>query len=312
MKKTECFKIQILKSNNNTLDIKYATPLLRILHSRNCLSLNPTIIEADPFLFVKDDTLFLFYESKKLFSPGVIKMTCTKDLCNWSKPIIVLDEPFHLSFPFVFEDNGKIYMIPETGEDKSVRLYEAENSDLSQFIFVKNLLNHKELDNITIDYADSCIFKENNKYYLFTSVQYKGINHLELYICDSLNGNFLKHPASPICISNKYGRNAGSIVKFNNTIYRVSQDCEKKYGDNVNIHRIILLTDTEYKEEISVENIYQPNMQNGFYKDGGHQFHTIEFKNNIIIATDAKEYRLFILSKVFNKLIRLVRKILYR
>lgn len=306
MKKTECFKIQILKSNNNTLDIENATPLLRILHSRNWLSLNPTIIEADPFLFVKGDTLYLFYESKKIFSSGIIKMTKTKDLYNWSKPVIVLDEPFHLSFPFVFEDNGDIYMIPETGEDKSVRLYKAENSDLSRFIFVRSLLNRKESENVTIDYADSCILIKNNKYYLFTTVQYEGINHLELYISDNLYSTFSNHTKSAICTSNRYGRNAGSIIQFNNSFYRVSQDCVKRYGDNVSLHRIVTLTENEYKEELYMENIYNQTIQNKFYKNGGHQFNIAKFKGNIIIATDAKEYRLFILSKIFNKIKRLV------
>ena len=38
---------------------------------------------------------------------------------------IVLAEPFHLSYPYVFEWQGSHYMIPESGAAKSVRLYRA-------------------------------------------------------------------------------------------------------------------------------------------------------------------------------------------
>lgn len=251
---------------------------------------------------MKDDTLFLFYESKKLFSPGVIKMTCTKDLCNWSKPKIVLREPFHLSYPFVFEDNGKIYMIPETGTNNNVRLYAADNNDLTNFYFVRKLLEQPFSGSITINYADSSILKHEGEYYLFTTVQYKGINHLELYISESLFGEFSKHPKSPICCGNLYGRNAGSIILMNDTYYRVAQDCVHRYGDNISVHHITKLTPEDYKEEIIFEKIYKPEVLDGFYKEGGHQFNVTSFRGRMIIATDAKEYICFLLPRIIGKI----------
>ena len=89
----------------------------------------PRRFQADPFLFVKDNELYLFYELQHWDDPGCIAMIKTKDLKVWSKPQMVLKEPFHLSFPFVFEDQGVIYMIPESQEDDSIRLYCA-NDDL--------------------------------------------------------------------------------------------------------------------------------------------------------------------------------------
>ena len=306
MNKVECFKIQLLKSQDNIFDLTSSTPILRKSFSHSLFCLNPTIIEADPFLFVKDDTLFLFYESKKLFSPGVIKMTCTKDLCNWSKPKIVLREPFHLSYPFVFEDNGKIFMIPETGTDNSIRLYIADTSDLTTFSFVKKLLEQPLSDDITINYADSSILKLEGKYYLFTTIQYNGINHLELYVSDSLCGNYNKHPLSPICCGNLYGRNAGSIFQINDLFYRVSQDCIHRYGDNVSVHHITKLTTEDYKEEVVYEKIFSPEVLDGFYNEGGHQFNVVSFRGNMIIATDAKEYICFLLQRIIKKIIRLI------
>ena len=36
---------------------------------------------------------------------------------------VALEEDFHLSFPMVFDWNGEVWMIPETGSDHSLRLY---------------------------------------------------------------------------------------------------------------------------------------------------------------------------------------------
>lgn len=64
-------------------------------------------MEADPFLFSWHGRLFLFYESKRLFSPGVIMMRYTDDLLHWSDETLVLQESFHLSFPNVLNIKGK-------------------------------------------------------------------------------------------------------------------------------------------------------------------------------------------------------------
>lgn len=71
---------------------------------------NPIVMEADPFLFSWHGRLFLFYESKRLFSPGVIMMRYTDDLLHWSDETLVLQESFHLSFPNVLNIKGNIYV----------------------------------------------------------------------------------------------------------------------------------------------------------------------------------------------------------
>lgn len=89
----ECFKIQVLSLPLNVSPFSVIDG--EKLKNIDCLSerfnLNPTIIVADPFLFVNGDRLFLFYESKRLFTQGVIMMTSTTDLKHWTKPRVVLD-----------------------------------------------------------------------------------------------------------------------------------------------------------------------------------------------------------------------------
>ena len=128
MQKVECFKIQLFTVQNGE-----SKSILQIKNDRHTLFREPTIIVADPFLFVHNDTLFLFYEQKKLRHNGTIMMMQTDDLEHWSEPVEVLREPFHLSYPWVFEKDGHVYMMPETCGDNSVGLYEAVDPNLTEF-----------------------------------------------------------------------------------------------------------------------------------------------------------------------------------
>ena len=300
-----CFKIQLLSFDNegDVLDIKKGKRIFTVPCLPSRITWNPTIIVADPFLFVKNEKLYLFYESKDFFSPGVIMMTCTADLKNWSKPVVVLKESFHLSYPWVFEEEGKIYMIPETGSDKSIRLYEAANDDLTEFKLVKKLLEQSKDMVCRIGYGDTSIYKQEGKYYLMTMLQHEEpVNILELYVSDALEGPYLPHPCSPIAKDNKIGRDAGCWLELGGKLLRFSQDCVHRYGDNVNVSVINKLTPTEYEEYLVQEKIIPTDVP--FYKEGGHQFNVTKFNGKWIVATDAKEYHSLLLHRVIRKLLK--------
>lgn len=303
MRKVECFKIRILSKREAdfTFDARDKKPVLTI----NCLSewfnLNPTIIVADPFLFVNGDRLFLFYESKRLFSHGVIMMTSTTDLEHWTRPRVVLEENFHLSYPWVLMEGGKVYMIPETSADGSIRIYEAEDQTLTRWKLLKRLIELPLGKILKMGFSDSSIYKKEGVYCLMTTVQHEdGMNCLELYYSDSLIGEYVKHPLSPIAHSQDVGRNAGSLQEINGKLYRFSQNCVLRYGDNVHISEVTELTTTGYQEHLVKENIY--SSANSFYKEGGHHLNMLKFRGSWIIATDAKEYHQLLGIRIMHKL----------
>ena len=293
--KIECFKIQLFTIKNGK-----ATSILRIKNNRYSFFREPTIIVADPFLFVHNDTLFLFYEQKKLRHDGTIMMTRTDDLEHWSAPVEVLHETFHMSYPWVFEREGHIYIIPETCKDKSVRLYEAVNTELTEFRFVKKLLEQDETNDIEISFSDSSIVERDGTYYLFTTVRSSGVNQLRMFYSNEFMGEYHEHPKSPVCAGNKYGRNAGHLMEYNGDLFRFAQDCENGYGDNVHILKVKELSIDDYQEDIVNENILSRN--NRFYKLGGHQLNVAKFKGQTIIATDAKEYHYFLVNRLLHKI----------
>lgn len=65
---------------------------------------------ADPFLLQRDGQLYLFYETKGAASGrGQIGVAVSGDGgVTFRHLAVVLDAPWHLSYPFVFEHEGQV------------------------------------------------------------------------------------------------------------------------------------------------------------------------------------------------------------
>ena len=299
----ECFGIDIsIQDSKPLIDSNKRTILRLNAGSRFALD-NPVRIDADPFLFVHNGTLFLFYEDMHFYcNGGNINMISTDDLVHWTEPKVILGDNYHYSFPYIFEDNGNVYMIPETGCNNTVRLYKADNDDLDSFSLVTNIFEQSERpEGIVFNFADNVLYKKNDRYYLWTST-YDGEQYtLHLYTSTKLDGPFILHPSSPLQQSNKIGRNGGAIFEHDGHLIRVAQDCSATYGGNIHLMEIDELTPNSYKEHIFAENILPKKK---LYKEGGHQLSFAVFKGKIVIATDFKCSRRFYLLKGWHKLLR--------
>src|ERR1700744_2683348 len=83
---------------------------------------------ADPFLLRRDGIWFLFFEAlNKTTGRGEIGYATSQDCLSWTYQGVVLKEAFHLSYPYVFEVDGTVYMLPETRQANSIRLYAASS-----------------------------------------------------------------------------------------------------------------------------------------------------------------------------------------
>ena len=300
VKGIECFKIQVFKTKENIFDLKNADVIKTLLCDSSRLIREPKTIIADPFLFVSNGYLYLFLEDKMMYKKGKISMIRTNDMVHWSEPVVVLEESCHLSYPWVFEEDGHIYMVPETSNLHAIRLYEADNKDLTSFSYKKTILENKHTNQVLIDYSDSSIFKNENGYFLMTTVNVDGINQLELFFSKRLFGPYTEHDRSPVAISNKYGRNAGCIFLNDGVLYRPAQDCEQRYGDAVHLLWITELSENQYQEKAYINNLFSE--AGDFYREGGHQFNCVSFNGYTIIATDAKEYHTFLIQRLLHKL----------
>jgi hypothetical protein len=157
-----------------------------------------------------------------------------------------LVEPFHMSFPFVFRFNSKIYMCPESCRIGEIRLYECVSFPLTW------KLSRVIMSGLSA--ADTMIFEHGGAWWLFTNIEpVAGGDHcsqLSIFHADSpLSQTWIAHPKNPIFVDSTKARNAG-IVFDDGSIYRVAQrQGFDLYGKGFSINRIVTLSATEYVEE---------------------------------------------------------------
>lgn len=192
---------------------------------------------ADPFI-IKDDKWYMFFE---VFSDqGDIGLAVSEDGLNWEYGGIVVDEEFHLSYPYVFRFEEEYYMIPESNEDESIRLYKAVNFP-TEWEFVKELIKGKE-------YVDPSLLYSNGYYWIFVSDT--GNDDLYLFYSEDILGEWTEHPMSPVIKGDaNIARPAGRVLVEDDKIVRFAQDDKLFYGGKVRGFEITKLTTAEYEEE---------------------------------------------------------------
>lgn len=192
---------------------------------------------ADTFLFEKDGTLYLFVE--KFNNKSEMGTIAVSELKNgkFTKPIEVLKENFHLSYPVVFEENGTVYMMPETNSDNCIQVYRAEQFPL------KWVKDHVIVNNI------KCVDSINYKNWIITGElcpeKDKSVN---LLIFNKYDGR--PHAANPIRTSSFDDRGAGSVVTVGGKDLRPTQDCTGSiYGQKVIFKEIIECSEDIYSDK---------------------------------------------------------------
>nr|WP_243147472.1 hypothetical protein [Scytonema sp. UIC 10036] len=236
----------------------------------------PALFVADPFMVCDRNTWYMFFEVLNgRDNQGDIGLATSDDGFKWHYRQIVLDEPFHLSYPYVFKVDTDYYMIPESYEANSVRLYKAVNFP-TQWSFVKTLLDGS-------DYVDSSIFYYNDMWWLFTT-SFKG-NILCLYYASELMGNWIAHPRSPVIQENfNIARPGGRVVISDGRIFRYTQDVEGFYGNQVRVFEITELTTKSYQEVAVTHNSILKASGHGWNKIGMHNIDPHQTENGQWLA----------------------------
>ncbi|MDD4413226.1 MAG: hypothetical protein PHR14_01540 [Oscillospiraceae bacterium] len=155
----------------------------------------------------------------------------------------VLERDYHLSYPFVFELDDQIYMIPETSENEAIEMYKAINFP-EKWVLEKVLIKN-------ISAVDATMIEHNNIYWLFAGVSEDGKDfntNLHLYYANSTFGPWKPHPGNPIVSDPRRARPAGKLFYEGNMLMRPGQDCSLCYGRAIWISRIEILNETEYRE----------------------------------------------------------------
>lgn len=233
---------------------------------------------ADPFVFRSNEKTVVFFEEyiykNKKAHISLIELDRDGKI---SEPKIVLEKPYHLSYPFVFSVSKEIYMIPETSGNKTIQLYKSTSFPY-KWEFEMNLMED-------VHAVDTTILFYNNKFWLFTNIkENKGASawdELFLFYSDELlTKQWTPHPLNPIVSDVRSARPAGRIFENEGKLFRPSQDCSCTYGYAVNLNEIIVLNENDYCEK----------KYTGIYPDWNKKVtgvHTFSFSGNLAVI-DAK------------------------
>lgn len=241
---------------------------------------------ADAFGYETSSGLHLLFEEydyNKL--KGVISRISAVTKSSKHKDII--QTAFHQAFPYIFTHEGRTYCIPESSEDKSVRLYEI-NTNTHEITYLANLLEHT-------DAVDTAILFYNGLWWMFyTTVQAETNTSLFIRYAKDLHGPYLEHSNNPVKTDVRSARNAGTPFIIDGILYRPAQDCSETYGGSIKLMRVKELTPAVFTEE-EVSSI-GPDKTSSF-PDG---MHTIASAGAYTIV-DFKRER-FVLSAFISKL----------
>lgn len=184
---------------------------------------------ADPFLFEYKGDVYIFGEiwkySFKDNGHGTIGY-CKLSQGRISKWNVVIEEPYHLSFPNIFSDGDDIYICPESAEMGEIYLYKAIS-------FPDKWEKADVLYDGGDKMVDTVFFQQDGKQYGFTLCisDVNGIekNELKLFHIENKKIHFIDC-LNPITTDKTCARCAGKVIKEGKKNFRVAQDCGHYYG----------------------------------------------------------------------------------
>jgi hypothetical protein len=215
---------------------------------QNCIVIRPPreCLYADPFLMEKDGSNYVFFEDYNFVSQKGVISCCEVDAHgNYNEPRVVLECEYHLSYPFLFTWQGEHYMIPETCDNGTIEMYRASNFPYAwapEAVLMSGVAA-----------CDSTLFHYRNKWWLFAAgvLGHASPNErLCLFFANSPLGPWTAHPKNPIVSDARHARPAGSLYFDNGQLIRPGQDCSKGYGYAAQLHRVELLSETDYHETL--------------------------------------------------------------
>ncbi len=199
---------------------------------------------ADPFVVSRGSRNFIFFEDYPYREgKGVISVLEIDRSGKVGQARRVLERPYHLSYPFVFEHENDIYMIPETFDAHRIELYRASRfpDDWELAAILKE----------NVDAVDTTLWRENGIFYFFTSIASKGMtpnDFLYLFCADSLTGEWHPHPDNPLNSDVRSSRGAGNLFKRRGRLIRPAQDCSVRYGYACQLNEVKTLSPDKYRE----------------------------------------------------------------
>ncbi len=199
---------------------------------------------ADPFPLQRHGKSYIFFEELP-FAAGKAHISVVEvdREGRASQPVKVLERDYHLSYPFLLEEGGALYMIPETGQNGTVEIYRCVD-------FPRKWRRERVLlDGLFA--VDATVHREAGRWWMFANVANPGAEiHDELFLfsAESLLGEWRAHPRNPVKSDVRSARPAGRLYTQGGKLYRPAQICAPLYGSGIAIQRVTRLDPRAFEE----------------------------------------------------------------
>ncbi|MGJ8526249.1 hypothetical protein LMG33818_001998 [Halomonadaceae bacterium LMG 33818] len=237
---------------------------------------------ADPFGIWRDNTLYVFaelydYRTRK----GVIVVYLLDRHLNKLEHRVVLEEPWHLSYPYIVEAEGEIWMLPEGYKSGALTLYRAK-----EFPWQWERMEDVEFPCAGID--ASLLHAEESWWLFYTlpSPKEARTSTLMLARSTSIFGPWKNISESPIHHDRGGARMGGTPFIHDNQVILPTQDCTRTYGGALrllsfpldNLHMISCgEAATHHKMPIVTQGpLLKSPQQSAPYVDGFHTLSAVE------------------------------------
>ncbi len=155
----------------------------------------------------------------------------------WRGKATVLSRPFHLSYPYIIEHEGVVFMIPESQRAGEIALYRAKE-------FPGKWVRETALLAGTPGAEASVIRHEGRWWMFFTIVGPQARDQRELHVAhaENLTGPWQRHPLNPVITDRGGARPGGTpFLAHGGKVILPVQDCSRTYGGALRFLRFTTL-----------------------------------------------------------------------
>lgn len=254
-----------------------------------------SVYQADPFGFKDEMGIHILAEEFDYkTSKGIIVsyLLDSQDLSVLGKKV-ALEKPYHLAYPYVFENEGVVYCIPENSVGGDVDLYEYEKSS-GKLIFKSTLVSGLKA-------VDASVLYHNKVWWLFFTDLQSTNERLHIWYAYSLDQMFKPHAAHLVKTDVRSSRPAGKPFVFEGRLLRPAQDCSVRSGRRICINEVIVLTETTFSEKVF--SIINPPDKSRKFKG----LHTFSVSDGMIIVDSKTE--VFVIQAFLKKMKQKIRNL---
>ncbi|MDD6729153.1 MAG: hypothetical protein PUE08_08055 [Eubacteriales bacterium] len=287
---TWCCAIRFNRDEKNCILNDKETPFTVIKDSKRYWT-------ADPFLIENNEKIYLFFEAfDRLQKKGVLGYREVTEN-SVGKIKVIYEAKSHLSFPFIYEENGNYFIIPESSSEG--QLYRLKCTSFPDKWEKEKILIEDSL-------VDTVLFKDGREKYYISEKTDKNNCFDRVDLFHEENGHLIEKSKNPVKRDINNARGAGKVFEFDGMKIRPAQNCGKSYGEKINFNEILKITSDEFKErllcDVSVNEV--PLTTENFYTG----IHTYNKLKNIEII-DLKLPRKFNFYNLIGAFVKLFRKV---